>query len=98
MATITVSTDMLREKARLIRAWLDQSRIAHQQLWGQISTQASQLPSDLYATHLYANSPWNKAVENFYQDYYQLALNMEAAADAYDRGDKDIQISLTPTN
>jgi uncharacterized protein YukE len=98
MATITVDTAMLREKARFIRELLAESKAAHQQLWSQITTQASLLPRDLYATHSYANGPWNKAVEALYQDYYQLALNMEAAADAYDRGEKDFQISFTPSN
>lgn len=98
MATITVSTDLLRAKARIIRALLDEQKAAHQQLWAQISTQASMLPADLRASHAYANNPWNKAVQEHYDNYYQLALNMEAAADAYDRGDKNFQISFTPSS
>jgi uncharacterized protein YukE len=98
MATITVSTEMLREKARLIRELLDESKITHQQLWAQISAQAGMLPRDLRATHIYANSPWNKAVEASYENYYQLALNMEAAADAYEQGEQNLQISFTPSS
>lgn len=96
MATITVSPEILREKARMIRALLDERKAEHQQLWAQMSTQARQLPADITASHFYANSPWNHAVEAHYANYYQLALNMEAAADAYERGDKAAQISFTP--
>ncbi|HEU5381123.1 MAG TPA: hypothetical protein VFV38_37340 [Ktedonobacteraceae bacterium] len=96
MATITVSPDLLREKARLIRALLDERKAAHQQLWTQISANARLLPIDLTASHLHANVPWHRAVEEHYANYYQLALNMEAAADAYERGDTDIGTSFTP--
>lgn len=98
MATITVKTAVLREKARLIRELIAESKLAHRQLWSQITTQATLLPRDLTATHNHANNPWNQAVDEFYENYNQLALLMEAAADAYERGDKDIQISFTPSS
>ena len=98
VAIITVSPDILREKARLIRKLLDENKAAHQQLWLQVSTQVNALPRDLAASHAYANTPWNQAIEEHYANYYQLALSMEAAADAYERGDKDVQISFTPAN
>lgn len=63
MATITVSPEILREKARLIRALLDERKAAHQQLWAQMSVQARLLPADITASHFYANSPWNSALE-----------------------------------
>jgi uncharacterized protein YukE len=94
MATITVSPEMLREKARIIRALLNERKAAHQQLWAQMSANARQLPIDLTSTHFYANSPWNQAIEAQYANYYQLALNMEAAANAYERGDYNFQISF----
>jgi uncharacterized protein YukE len=98
MATITVSPDILREKARLIREVLEESKTAHQQLWSQITMQVCLLPRDLRVSHTYANNPWNKAVEEFYENYLQLALVMEAAADAYEYEDKNIQISFTPSD
>ncbi len=98
MPTITVSPELLREKARLIRNLLEQSQTNHQQIWSQIIGQVSLLPSDLRITHSYANNPWNAAVKTFYANYYQLALHMEAAADAYERGDTDIQLSFTSSN
>ncbi|BCL80907.1 hypothetical protein ccbrp13_33720 [Ktedonobacteria bacterium brp13] len=98
MTTITVSTKVLREKARLIRSLLDESKTAHQNLWGQMSATAGMLPSDLCSTHEYANNPWNSAIATHYENYYQLARAMEDAADAYERGDKNYQISFTPSN
>jgi uncharacterized protein YukE len=98
MATIKVSTDVLREKARLIRALLEESKTTHQQLWTRISAQAGMLPNDLTDTHIGANNPWNSAVEACYANYYQLALAMEAAADAYERGDKHVQISFSTSS
>jgi uncharacterized protein YukE len=96
MASFTVSTAVLREKARLIRTLLETSKATHQSLWQQMANTAGTLPSDIHATHEYANNPWNSAVETHYQNYYQLALAMEAAADAYERGDKNVQLSFTP--
>jgi uncharacterized protein YukE len=91
MASFNVSPTMLREKARIIRTLLEESQSTHQQLWSQISTQATVLPRGLTASHIYANRPWNNALNKHYANYYQLALRMEAAADAYERGDHDIQ-------
>ncbi len=95
MATITVSTDVLREKARLLRSLLDERKTTHQNLWRQMTSTADRLPADLHASHDYANMPWNGAVETLYDNYYQLAQAMEAAADAYERGEKDFQLSFT---
>lgn len=94
MAKITVSPAILREKARIIRALLDERKAEHQQLWTQMSNNARLLPTDFTKSHFYANSPWNHAVEEHYANYYQLALNMEAAADAYEHGDYHSQISF----
>lgn len=98
MATITVSPEILRQKARLIRKLLDENKIAHQQLWSQLSTQVNMLPRDLVATHEYANDPWHQAIEAHYANYYQFALNMEAAADEYERNEKEVQTSFTPAD
>lgn len=95
MATITVSTDVLREKARLLRSLLDERKVAHQNLWRQMTSTVDKLPADLRASHEYANTPWNSAIETLYENYYQLAHAMEAAADAYERGEKDFQLSFT---
>lgn len=95
---IKVSPEVLREKARLIRSILDESKTNHQILWGQMSGAAGMLSSDLRSTHEYANNPWNSAFETFYENYYQLAVAMETAADAYERGDKSVQLSFTPTS
>lgn len=98
MATITVHTEVLRQKARQIRSLLEESKTAHQQLWTQITGNASRLPSDLASSHDYANAPWHDAVGTHYDNYTRLAQMMEEAADAYDRGDKNVQISFTPSN
>lgn len=95
MTTIIVSPDALREKARLLRQLLDERKATHQSLWKQLSNVATMLPSDLRSSHDIANSPWNEAVETMYDNYYQLAQAMEAAANAYERGDKNVQISFT---
>lgn len=81
MTTIIVSPDMLREKARLIRRLLDERKIAHQNVWNQLSNVASTLPADLRQSHEIANSPWNDAIGTIYENYYELAQAMEAAAD-----------------
>ena len=94
MPTITVSPEVLREKARLIRALLEQSKIDHDALWGQINAQVSLLPKDLRASHAHANNPWHAALTTFYENYLQIALAMEAAADAYEHGEQTIQISF----
>src|SRR5215469_16360042 len=98
MATITVHTEVLRQKARLIRSLLDESQTAHQQLWTQITSNASQLPSDLASSHNYANSPWNSALGTHHDNYTRLAQAMEDAADAYERGEHNFQLSFTPPN
>jgi uncharacterized protein YukE len=97
MATITVSTDVLREKARIIRRVLHDNKIAHQNLWKQMSSSATTLPSDIYASHVHANNLWNSAMEAHYDHYEQLARAMELAADAYDRGDKNFELFFTPS-
>ena len=98
MPTINVSPEVLREKARLIRALLEQSKMDHDSLWGQINTQVSLLPKDLRASHAHANNPWHAALTTFYENYLQIALAMEAAADAYEQGDHNSQISFTPSS
>jgi uncharacterized protein YukE len=98
MATITVHTEVLRQKARQIRSLLEESKTTHQQLWTQITGNAGQLPPDLASSHDYANAPWNDAVGTHYDNYARLAQMMEEAADAYDRGDKNVQLSFTPSN
>ncbi|HEY1350372.1 MAG TPA: hypothetical protein VGF67_12185 [Ktedonobacteraceae bacterium] len=98
MPVLKVSPETLRAKARLIRSILDESKMNHQILWEQMSGVAGMLPSDLRSTHEYANNPWNSAVEIFYNNYYQLAVAMENAADAYERGDKNVQLSFTPSS
>jgi len=98
MATITVHTDVLRQKARQIRSLLEESKTAHLQLWTQITGNANQLPSDLASSHDNANAPWNDAVGKHYDNYTRLAQMMEEAADAYDRGDTNVQLSFTPSN
>ena len=95
MPTIIVSPQELREKARLLRNLLDERKTTHQNLWRQMELTANMLPSDLRASHHYANNPWNEAVETTFANYYQLALNMEAAADAYEQGDHNIAITFT---
>lgn len=91
MDKFNVSPAMLREKARLIRTLLEESKANHQQLWTQISTNAGMLPRSLAASHSYANSSWHKAVNAHYEHYHQLALNMEKAADAYEKGDHTVK-------
>jgi uncharacterized protein YukE len=95
MTKIIVSPEALREKARLLRQLLDERKMAHQNLWNQLSNVASTLPADLRASDEIANSPWNEAIGTIYDNYYQLAQAMEKAADAYERGDKNVQISFT---
>ncbi|HEY7415560.1 MAG TPA: hypothetical protein VH593_10235, partial [Ktedonobacteraceae bacterium] len=68
------------------------------QLWTQITGNAGQLPSDLVSSHDYANAPWNNAVGTHYDNYTRLAQAMEEAADAYERGEKNFQLSFTPIN
>lgn len=94
MPTITVSTSVLREKARLIRKLLEENKAEHQQLWNQISAQVSLLPRDLRSSHAVANTPWSRFTEEFYDNYLQLAIAMETAADIYEGGETDIQISF----
>lgn len=96
MTTLTVSPELLREKARLIRALLEQSQMDHESLWHQMNAQVGLLPSDLRSSYARANNPWNKALATFYENYLQLAIAMEAAADAYEQDDKSIQVSFTP--
>jgi uncharacterized protein YukE len=98
MPTITVSPQELRETARFLRTLLDERKTMHQSLWRQMELTASMLPSDLRGSHHYANNPWNEAVETTFANYYQLALNMEAAADAYERGDHNVEVSFTFPN
>jgi len=94
MPTINVNPAILREKARLIRALLEQSKTDHEILWGQMNTEVSLLPKDLRSSYARANNPWNRALTTFYENYLQLALNMEAAADAYEQEEKNIQTSF----
>ena len=96
MPTITVSTSVLREKARLIRLLLEENKLEHLQIWNQISAQVSLLPRDLRASHAFANNPWHRAAQEFYDNYSQLAAAMEAAANAYDNGETEIQFSFDP--
>ncbi len=97
MTSFSVSTTALREQARILRTLLDERKAAHQSMWGRLSGFADELPSDLRSSHEIANVPWNSELETLYENYYQIALCMEAAADAYERDEKDIQISLTQT-
>lgn len=69
MTTIIVSPEALREKARLLRQLLDERKIAHQNIWNQLSNVASTLPSDLRRSHEIANSPWNGAIGTIYDNY-----------------------------
>ena len=96
MPTITVSTFVLRAKARLIRTLLEENKREHLQVWNQMSAEVSLLPRDLRASHALANNPWHGAVQEFYDNYVQLATAMEAAADAYDNGETEIQFSFNP--
>lgn len=96
MPTITVSTAVLREKARSIRTLLDQTKTAHQQLWSQINANNNTLTEDLRGANEQANLPWNTAVETHYERYYRLAQAMENAANAYERDEKNTQASFTP--
>ena len=98
MATITVFTATLREKAQAIRSVLDDHKALHQQLWGQIQSDTNSLPSDVRSANEGANAPWNSNVDTHYDHYYQLARAMEIAADAYESGDHNVQLSFTPTN
>ncbi len=95
MTNFSVSTSVLREQAHNLRTLLDERKASHQILWAQLSERANTLPSDLRSSHEIANAPWNSAIETLYENYYQIALCMEAAADAYEHEEKDIQISLT---
>ncbi len=98
MATITVHTEVLRQKARQIRSLIEEGKTTHQQLWTQISGHADQLPTDLASAHEHANAPWNDAVGKHYDNYSRLAQMMEEAAEAYERGDKNVQRSFTPVD
>lgn len=95
MPTLIVSPQQLREAARLLRTLIDERRTIHQDLWRKMELTAQMLPSDVRSSHHFANDPWNEAVEKALTNYYQLALNMEAAADAYEQGDTTIGISFT---
>lgn len=94
MATFTVSTATLREKARLIRVLLEESETSHQQLWAQISAQVTALPRDIAATHFGVNTPWNTAIGGHYENYHQIALNMGTAADEYEKDEQDVKNSF----
>lgn len=96
MAKISVSTTVLREKARRIRALADQGLAQHRLYWIQMNHTKGQMPKDLCTSHEYANDPWNQAVEAHYGNYYALANNMEQAADWYEVYDQDVQHSFTP--
>ena len=98
MTEFTVSPALLRAKAQLLRKLLDERKATHQNVWEQLSSVAGMLPSDLSSSHAHANVPWNSAIQTLYDNYYELAVCMEAAADAYEQEEKHIQISLTPTN
>lgn len=98
MATITVSTQTLRETARVLRNLIDERRAAHRQLWLQTLQTARSLPRDVHAAHAIANNPWLHAVEAQYSNYYALAQAMEDAADLYEHNEINTQISFTPSN
>ncbi|HEU5382350.1 MAG TPA: hypothetical protein VFV38_43610 [Ktedonobacteraceae bacterium] len=91
MASISVSTAILREKARRIRALAEQGLTQHCLYWAQMNTTRDQMPKDLRNSHEYANNPWNQAVEAHYNNYYNLATSMEQAADLYQAHEKDVQ-------
>lgn len=95
MVEITVSTDLLREKARRIRALVDERLAQHRALWAQMNTTKSRLPSDMRSAHEHANDPWHKAIEAHYTNYYQLAIQMEHAADFYDLNEQKLGDSFT---
>ena len=95
MTSFSVSTAALREQARTLRTLLEDRKAAHQSMWARLSSDADALPSDLRSSHEIANAPWNSAIETLYENYDQIALCMEAAADAYEHEEKEIQISFT---
>lgn len=88
MPTITVSTAVLREKARRIRTLADERLTQHRMLWTQMNVTKNSLPSDLRSSHEQANDSWHQSVETHYKNYYQLATQMELAADLYDRNEQ----------
>jgi hypothetical protein len=91
MATIKVSPETLREKARLIRTLLEENKGNHHYLWTQISGQVTALPRNIAASHYYLNTPWNTAVEDHYDNYHQVGSSMATAADAYEQENQDVK-------
>ena len=90
MTEINVSPEMLRAKARAIRAILERSQTEHRVLWDQIQGQVGLLPRDLRLSHTRANHPWQDNVATMYESYLQLAQAMEDAADGYALGDHNV--------